>query len=351
MDINQELLDRRFYRKCVELSQTAPLSHGAQNELRLALKTTPDRFEVAPADAAFAQLARIQDELARAERTDEYKDDDEYSLAWEQRVEQFRGICQDALALFPSTMDAQRILAMSDRAADDTKLERLELLVGRSRQVLNSKLKMERLQTQQSSEGTYASSKLVCTDAAPTCALWDNPFMRPYLRTMETLTRAYVRCCRYRIATDLGEDLLSFDPDDHTQVRNSLALAYARCEDERKLTSLLTRFNHQGTPWTHLAMIVLLYKQDRMPAFRRALSGFVQLYESAAYALLRPTMPQPQVLGRADVKPGSYRQLVQAVSECEAILADCPDLLAQAAEHEKVKKSAEAFAKKYGFDF
>lgn len=351
MNVDQELFDRRFARRLAELSQTKPLSEGAQAELREALQTTPDRFELAPADAAFAELSEIEAMLDDAERTDEYKDDDAYFTAWNNRVETSRAICNEALARFPHTVDAQLILAITNHVSNEAKLKNLEALAEKSERVLDDFIGKKGAQTHQVLTFEQVGNQFIEGQPSLVSSLWANPFARPHLRVAETLMRAYVNNCNYRLAQRLGEHLLELDPEDNLQVRNSLALVYARLEDEKGLGELQAKFGNQGTPWTHLAAIILLYKQERMPAFNRALTGFVQLYESAAFALLRPTTPPPQILGRATVRPGGLKQLIQAVSECEGILADCPDLLTLVSQHEGVKKSASAFAKKYGFDF
>ena len=132
--------------------------------------------------------------------------------------------------------------------------------------------------------------------------------------------------------------------------RYTLALAYARLEDEPGFQELDRAWGHRDSAWSALARTLLLFKLDRMPAARRALTGYVSVYESGAFGLASPTLVEPYLPDRPSFEPGSLDEVVFAVHEAEPIIVDTPDFMNWCNSQPGFRESAEAFARRMGYD-
>ena len=88
-----------------------------------------------------------------------------------------------------------------------------------------------------------------------------------------------------------------------------------------------------------------------MNAARRALRGYGELCEGAAYALLRPTFVEIYLPDRPEVPAGGFEEATFAVHEAEPIIADVPDFIAWADGFPWFHAAGEAYAEEHGYDW
>lgn len=315
MRYQEELIDRLAQRRRSELGGMSDLAY---EELRAAVKRTPDDYLEATEDQAFARLGRALASCAEAQKEEEFiEDDDAYMAARNRRIERLRHGCEDALRIDGDCIDAQAILALTGEGEPDDALVRLE-------------------QVEQGLD------ELAPADGAD---LWEDAFARPRLRLLASIARTQLETARYRRALETCERAAVLNPADDIGIRFTWAIALARLEDERGFDELDARFGRQGNAWTHLTRALLLFKLDRMPAARRAIRGYASLCRGGAYALLRPTFVEPYLPDRPDVETGSYQEAMMAVHECDPAIMDTPDFLGWASAQDGFTEQAQRFAR------
>ena len=321
MRYQEELIDRLAQRRRSELGGMSDLAY---EELRAAVKRTPDDYLEAVEDQAFARLGRALASCAEAQKEEEFiEDDDAYMAARNRRIERLRSGCESALGCDEGCLDARAILALTEKGEPDDALERLE--------------EIERgLESMEPVDGAD---------------LWEDAFARPRLRLLASIARARLETARYRPALATCESVAALNPTDELGARHTWAIALARLEDEAAFDELDARFGRQGNAWTHLTRALLLFKLDRMPAARRALRGFASLCRGGAYALLRPTFVEPYLPDRPDAEPGSYAEAMMAVHECDPAIMDTPDFLGWASAQNGFVEQAQRFARENDLDW
>lgn len=309
------------------LREHGPMSEGARQELMGAVAADVDSFVSDPADRAFALVAQAQADLAKASADDEFLSDDEYMASRARRLARLCAACDEALSIDPGATDAAliRLLATEADALEHvTALRALD----------------ERLRTEAPAEAP----------AGPVDA-WADVFWRPALRVRAALAVTALDAANVSMALGCARSLLDVMPGDELGMGGTAALALARLEDEDGFNELDARLGRRGNAWTNLARTLLLFKLDRLPAARRALTGFRSLNEGAAYALLRPTYVETYLPCRPEFAPGSFEEAVLAVHEADPVVVDAPDFVNWASEQPGVLDDAVAFARSNGMDW
>lgn len=152
--------------------------------------------------------------------------------------------------------------------------------------------------------------------------------MRPYLRWLAAWSEQALICGRNKEALGVAERALQEDPRDKADVRYTMALAYAKLEDEDGLDKL-ARSNHmagrprpEDDPWMLLAHLALAHKRLDMDVAGKDLDKILATFPHAAEALLRQTELPDGVYARLAVVSGSEDELILAISEATVLLQE-----------------------------
>ena len=327
MNPREELILRCAYRRNEKLGGLSP---KAYEELLAAVRENVSAFIDTPEEAAFAEVVAASETFARELRECEALDDEGYAMGRAKALNKVRASCKHALGIDPTCTDARHMFLLATQPG-----------VGSPDQVYSELL------------ATYREShaQLDSLAALPGGLTWENVFLRPHARLLAALARHCVYSTRYRLAIAWGEELLELCPNDEVGVRHSMAIAYARLEDEDGLNALDDRFDHETTPWSVLSRAVLLYRLERYSAARRALLSYVRLVEGGAFAMLRPVMIPPYLPDRPEVARNSFEEAMQAVYEIETVLADEPGFTWWAQNLPGVEESGKRFAEDNGFEW
>lgn len=302
------------------------LSDEGFAELCLAVRENPSAFVDSPEQASFATLVGALGAFHRAGADDDLLDDEEFRAARERRLQTLSAACDQALSQDGGCLDARLVQVL---AADLDPDDRLDAL-----------LEIE-AKADAANELTLGSTG----DA------WDDVFTRPRLRLWDAIARACLAGGRYHMALDVSRGLMAASPKDQVGGRLTAALALARLEDEEGFNELDARLAGRENSWLNLGRTILLYKLGRMNAARRALRGYGELCEGAAYALLRPTFVEIYLPDRPEVPAGGFEEATFAVHEAEPIIADVPDFIAWADGFPWFHAAAEAYAEEHGYDW
>lgn len=277
-----------------------------------------------PQDEAFLLLTKALERHEESRHGEELLDDNAFFEARSKRMSRLQRDCEAVLAVDPNCLDAL-------------------LLKNLARDIDPDPLLPDLLELQ-----TDASLVL---GSAPPADIWDDLALRPLLRIKAAVARTCLDSARYRMAAETCEDGIALSPSDMLGMRHTCALAYARLEDETAFDALDVRFSRQGSAWSHLSRAILLYKLGRMPAARRAISGYAHLCEGGAYALIRPVMVDTYLPDRPDAAPLGFVEATLAVSEADPIICDVPDFIAWAQGLRDVWFSGKDYAERHGLDW
>ena len=155
--------------------------------------------------------------------------------------------------------------------------------------------------------------------------------MRPYMRWMAALSARALVCGRYRCAVSAGEKLLAFDPDDKADVRFTLALAYAKLEDEHGLDELIRSARNarlrrgMPDPWELIARMALAHRNHDRREARRILESFSSTFAHGARTLAQQLELPDGVYARLPATAGSEDEIMLAVSEATVLLQEGRD--------------------------
>ena len=327
MKAREELILRCARRREATLDGLSPEGFA---ELEAAVRNNVASFIDTAEEQAFAEVTHAYETFARELRESETLDDEAYGMARARSIDTLKQSCAQAIAIDPDCVDARhmRIVAASTGiGSPDHAYDELLAIYNDSRRTFEW---LNRL---------------------PGSLSWENVFVHPHARLLAGLARACVFCTRYRQALRWGEELLRLCPADEVGVRHTMAIAYARLEDEPGLNGLDDRFGHESTAWSLLARAVLLYRLERYPSARRALKSYVKLVEGGAFALLRPVLLPPYLPDRPECAPLGFEAAMQAVYEIETVIADTPGFIAWAQDQPDTVAVAKRFADEQGFDW
>lgn len=319
MNAWDELVERCALRR---REQLAPLSDEGYAELLIAVRKDPVSFVDHPAEQAFLEIARALDAYGATLHDDDLLSDDEYHETRLRRLAALASSCAQAAMIDGECVDARLLELLASDLEPDPLLEGL--------------LALEREAAANEPEANGA---------------WDDVFRRPIVRLRAAISRTCLDGARYRMAERAARQAMDAAPSDPLGCRHTCALALARLEDEAAFDALDARFGRRGSPWSHLARAILLYKLNRMPAARRALRGYDGLCEGGAYALLRPTFVELYLPDRPEAAPCSFEECMFAVHEAEPIIADVPDFIGWCQDDERLVASAARFAEKNDLDW
>ena len=299
-------------------------------ELEAAVRENVTAFIDTVEDVAFAEVTRASENFERALRESEALDDEAYGVARAKAIDTLRKACEHAIEVDPDCTDARHmrtVCATTGFCLPNAAFKELCAVYDGSRRTFDDIARM------------------------PGGLSWDNVFFRPHARLLAALARTSIACTRYRLALELGEELLRRCPADEVGIRHTMAVAYARLEDETGLNALDDRFDHESTAWSLLSRTLLLYRLERYGSARRALRSYVHLVEGGAYALLRPVLLPPYLPSRPELGQLTFEAAMQAVFEIETVIADTPGFVAWAQEQPEVVAAAKLFADDRGFEW
>ncbi|WP_156422820.1 hypothetical protein [Atopobium deltae] len=297
-----------------------PLSKKGNLALADEVRNNPDAYATTPENKAFLALVRLLDRCREEHTQFEAADEEEFTKRRRRWLYDTYQECQRILQIDPQCTDAKTLaLLMADGDGEDL-FKRMQL---------------------------HAISTVTRTNVEDG---WSNVCDRPSLRARACTARAMFNTARYSQAQACCEALIRSDPADHLGARYTLALCYARLELEEKLEQLEEQFMHAGNAWFSLARLLLFYKLDRMRAARRALLSFMHTYEAGPFLLFTPIFVDTYLLDRPSFEQQSFEEVAIAIHEAESMLADTPDLVVWAQQHEDFMQQAKKFAQNEGFD-
>ena len=322
MSLNDELIERLSRRASERLGG---LSDAAYEELTLAVREHPDTYLDDPADQAFSVLANAVARVMRSRASDEFRDDEQFMQERSDRMARLAKDCAKAIEICPTSVEARLLATLASDLEPDDQLDALF--------ELEHQVNVEQA----------AATRIITADA------WNDVFSRGQLRLKAVISRTCLDSARYRMSIDYCQDLMAATPSDPLGARHTCALCYARLEDEQGFEALDARFGRRGDSWQQLGRVLLFYKLGRMPAARRALSGFANLCEGGPYALLRPIMVDTYLPDRPAADPYSFEEATLAVHESDPIVCDVPDFCAWAESQPGFGEAARNYAERRGF--
>lgn len=323
MDAREEALERTVERMALELGVSSP---RARRELDLSVRENPDAYVTAAPEVALMSLARAL-ETAEARRSrDDYLDDDQYRLAFMGRMGFIVGACEQVLDLDPACLDAKLLLAIATPQPLDRRIR-----------AIREALEVDAALGEGANDVSPAYAELL---------------RRPRLRALAALARWNIIGARPQQAVAAALELMRLSKREHDPLggRYTLAIAFARLEDEDGFREIERAWGHRDSAWSAIARTLLLFKLDRMPAARRALQSFISVYESGAFGLARPTLVEPYLPDRPSFEPKSLDEVVLAVHEAEPVIVDTPDFIGWCEEQPGFRESVERFARRMGYD-
>ncbi len=333
MRAREELEERCARERARRLGGLTP---PAFEELRRDVHENLSSFIVTDDQRAFQILASALERYYASVKDDDMRSDDEFMQERTRRLSALIAACREAESLDPSCLDA----ALMEEQAKD--LDPLSLLGA-----------LMRLEDAESRERGPLADLLdhVPTENGAVQDAWSDVYLRPRLRLRAATVRSCVDTAHYRMALHLGEEALQVSPADPLGIRNSLALAAARLEDEDKFQELEGQVQHHGNSWWHLGRVLLLFKLGRMPAAKRALRGYDTLVRGGAYALLKPVYVEICIPDRPSYAPMSFEEAMLAVHEADPIVADTPDFISWCESQSWFVESAKRFCDEEGLDW
>ena len=177
-----------------------------------------------------------------------------------------------------------------------------------------------------------AAAKSAIADASPSA-----PSLRPTLPCVPTCDglprwpRSLI-CGRNRETIRLCERLFSLDPHDTADARFTLALAYAKLEDDQGFDALVARYS-QLSPyrapddgWMLLSQLSLAHKRNDLDTARQVLGRLVKVYPDCEYVLVRQSELPDGAFARVLVTPYSEDEMVLAISEASVVFQEGYDM-------------------------
>lgn len=225
-----------------------------------------------------------------------------------------KSLLDEALALDPDCFDALRMRSSTDRPGASNRLAYLKELEPRVRKTCEE-----------------AREAALDADGPDRASLGCELAMRPYFRWLASMADEALVAGRNRQAVEFCQRLLDADPQDISDVRFTLALAYAKLEDGAALDALAERYRElsptrpANDAWMGIARIALAHRAHHMDDARALLAKLLYDYPGCAVALIRQNELPGGEFARLHVRPYSEDEMVVALSEAVVLLQEGND--------------------------
>lgn len=331
MNLTEELVQR-----CALKRRTAigSMSDAAYEELLLAVQSDLKSYASETDELPMYHLAQAVKRYQDSQLNDDSYTDEEFVQARITRLQTFLHALENIREKYGENTDLLRMNALVHASDPESLLQALLAIQNQAEKEAKRTPNLE-------------DSKTSATIPHDT---WADVFTRPRLRLQAAIGRTYADTARFKLTATTCEQLLEESPSDAVGARFTLALTYARLEDEVALNKLDDRFNHHSNAWIELARAILLFKLSRISSARRALKSYQMNTEGGAFALLHPTFVDIYIPDRPEVKTGSFNEALLAIHEAEPIIVDVPDFVEWAGNIPEFAAASDAYAEANGFD-
>lgn len=331
MNLTEELVQRCALKRRASIGS---MSDAAHEELLLAVQSDLKSYASETDELPMYHLAQAVKRYQDSQLNDDSYTDEEFVQARITRLQTFLHALENIREKYGENTDLLRMDALIHTSDPESLLQALLAIQNQTEKEAKRTPNLE-------------DSKTSATIPHDT---WADVFTRPRLRLQAAIGRAYADTARFRLAATTCEQLLEESPSDAVGARFTLALTYARLEDEAALNRLDDRFNHHSNAWIELARAILLFKLSRISSARRALKSYQMNTEGGAFALLHPTFVDIYIPDRPEVKTGSFNEALLAIHEAEPVIVDVPDFIEWAGNIPEFAAASDAYAAANGFD-
>lgn len=331
MNLTEELVQRCALKRRATIG---PMSDAAYEELLLAVQSNLKSYASETDELPMYHLAQAVKRYQDSQLNDDSYTDEEFVQARITRLQTFLHALKNIREKYGENTDLLRMDALIHASDPESLLQALLAIQNQAEKEAKRTSNLE-------------DSKTSATIPHDT---WADVFTRPRLRLQAAIGRAYADTARFKLAATTCEQLLEESPSDAVRARFTLALTYARLEDEAALNRLDDRFNHHSNAWIELARAILLFKLSRISSARRALKSYQMNTEGGAFALLHPTFVDIYIPDRPEVKTGSFNEALLAIHEAEPVIVDVPDFIEWAGNIPEFAAASDAYAAANGFD-
>lgn len=331
MNLTEELVQRCALKRRASIGS---MSDAAHEELLLAVQSDLKSYASETDELPMYHLAQAVKRYQDSQLNDDSYTDEEFVQARITRLQTFLHALENIREKYGENTDLLRMDALIHTSDPESLLQALLAIQNQTEKEAKRTPNLE-------------DSKTSATVPHDT---WADVFARPRLRLQAAIGLAYADTARFKLAATTCEQLLEESPSDAVGARFTLALTYARLEDEAALNRLDDRFNHHSNAWIELARAILLFKLSRISSARRALKSYQMNTEGGAFALLHPTFVDIYIPDRPEVKTGSFNEALLAIHEAEPIIVDVPDFIEWAGNIPEFAAASDAYAAANGFD-
>lgn len=331
MNLTEELVQRCALKRRASIGS---MSDAAYEELLLAVQSDLKSYASETDEFPMYHLAQAVRRYQDSQLNDDSYTDEEFVQARITRLQTFLHALKNIREKYGENTDLLRMDALIHTSDPESLLQALLAIQNHAEKEAKRTSNLE-------------DSK---TSATIPHDMWADVFARPRLRLQAAIGRTYADTARFRLAATTCEQLLEESPSDAVGARFTLALVYARLEDEAALNRLDDRFNHHSNAWIELARAILLFKLSRISSARRALKSYQMNTEGGAFALLHPTFVDIYIPDRPEVKIGSFNEALLAIHEAEPVIVDVPDFVEWAGNIPEFAAASDAYAAANGFD-
>ena len=331
MNLTEELVQRCALKRRASIGS---MSDAAYEELLLAVQSGLKSYASETDELPMYHLAQAVKRYQDSQFNDDSYTDEEFVQARITRLQTFLHALENIREKYGENTDLLRMNALVHASDPESLLQALLAIQNQAEKEAKRTTNLE-------------ESKIPATI---TYDMWTDVFKRPRLRLQAAIGRTYADTARFKLAAATCEQLLEESPSDAVGARFTLALTYARLEDEAALNRLDDRFNHHSNAWIELARALLLFKLSRISSARRALKSYQMNTEGGAFALLHPTFVDIYIPDRPEVKTGSFNEALLAIHEAEPVIVDVPDFVEWAGNIPEFAAASDAYAAANGFD-
>lgn len=331
MNLTEELVQRCALKRRASIGS---MSDAAYEELLLAVQSDLKSYASETDELPMYHLAQAVKRYQDSQINDDSYTDEEFVQARITRLQTFLYALKNIREKYGENTDLLRMDALIHASDPESLLQALLAIQNQAEKEAKRTSNLE-------------DSKISATIPHD---MWADVFTRPRLRLQAAIGRTYADTARFKLAATTCEQLLEESPSDAVGARFTLALTYARLEDEAALNRLDDRFNHHSNAWIELARAILLFKLSRISSARRALKSYQMNTEGGAFALLHPTFVDIYIPDRPEVKTGSFNEALLAIHEAEPVIVDVPDFVEWAGNIPEFAAASDAYAAANGFD-